>query len=59
MLCMLLGAVFFKDEWIGECIVLGVLLDYHSETIGMITMNIELILILIILLVLMGGMVSQ
>jgi hypothetical protein len=39
---------FFKDEWIGECIVLGVLLDYHSETIGMITMNIELILILII-----------
>ena len=50
---------FFNDEWIGECIVLGVLLDYHSETIGMITMNIELILILIILLVLMGGMVSQ
>ena len=50
---------FFKDEWIGECIVLGVLLNYHSETIGMITMNIELILILIILLVLMGGMVSQ
>ena len=46
---------FFNDEWIGECIVLGVLLDYHSETIGMITMNIELILILIILLVLMGG----
>jgi hypothetical protein len=30
MLCMLLGAVFFKDEWIGECIVLGVLLDFTT-----------------------------
>ena len=32
---------------------------YHSETIGINTTNIELILNLIILLVFMGGMVSQ